>query len=94
MYVNHIVFTVLLMVFRQWILLILKLNYCTCWKYIQFRLEKRLNLAFLLWMADLFQDCEIKSYLYFGPDHNFLCPDLLYVCVCVCTEELLYDNHV
>lgn len=33
MYVNHIVFTVLLMVFRQWmILLILKLNYCTLLK--------------------------------------------------------------
>lgn len=32
-------------------------------------------------MADLFQDCEIKSYLYFGPDHDFLCPDLLYICV-------------
>ena len=44
-------------------------------KYIQFRLEKRLNLAFLLRMADLFWDCEIKSYLYFGPDHDFLCPD-------------------
>lgn len=29
MYVNHIVFTVLLLVFRHWvILLILKLNYC------------------------------------------------------------------
>lgn len=24
--------------------------------------------------ADLFQDCEIKSYLYFGPVYNFLCP--------------------
>lgn len=40
-------------------------------KYIQFRLEKRLNLAFPFRMADLFQDCEIKSYLYFGPDHGF-----------------------
>lgn len=32
-------------------------------------------------MADLFRDCEIKSYLYFGPDHDFLCPDLLCKCV-------------
>lgn len=33
MYVNHIVFTVLLPVFRQWVILLtLKLNYCTSLK--------------------------------------------------------------
>lgn len=48
-------------------------------------------------MADLFQDCEIKSYLYFGPDHYFLslicCVRVAYVFAhmyyvqCVCDEE-------
>lgn len=43
-------------------------------------------------MADLFWDCEIKSYLYFGPDHDFLCLDLLHVCGGVFLLVCVYDE--
>ena len=75
-----------LMVCRQW-MICLFWNWITvcCWNYyIHFRLEKRLNLAFLLWTADLFWDCEIKTYLYFGLDHGFVL--FIYFCQAVCAK--------
>lgn len=73
MYVNYIVFTVLC-VDMDALAYFAKELLCVAKKYIiiHFRLEKRLNFAFLLWMSDLFWDCEIKSYLYFGLNHNIL----------------------
>lgn len=68
------VFNVLSVVFRWWSFLFRNWITVCCYEYIQFRLEKRLNLVLLLWKSDFFQDCEIKSYLYFGPDNDFLCP--------------------